>query len=363
MKNICFLNSTKFWGGGEKIHLDYSAKFKEKNYNVFLGVKENSPLDLRAKQAGINTHYVTLTNLSFLNPFKYFNLISFFKSAKIDTVIISSSHDLKTGAIAAKLAGVKKIVYYRALATPVKNRWLNRLIFGKVLTHIVANSEETKKTLLQNLSNIVNADDVKVVYQGLDIDAIDKQKINPPFDKTNVVTIGNAGRLTRQKGQHHLIEIAKILKSNAFQFKMVIAGTGELFEELNSKIKENNLQNEFQLLGFVEDINSFMHSIDIFVLTSEWEGFGYVLTEAMIAKKPLVAFDITSNPELIENGKNGFLVKYPDTKAFAEKLGLLIKDESLRKNFGESGRSLAEKNFTLDKIINDFERGIYDTCR
>ena len=80
-------------------------------------------------------------------------------------------------------------------------------------------------------------------------------------------------------------------------------------------------------------------------------------------KKPLVAFDITSNPELIENGKNGFLVKYPDTKAFAEKLGLLIKDESLRKRFWREWTQACGKKFTLDKIINDFENGIYYTCR
>jgi glycosyltransferase involved in cell wall biosynthesis len=89
--------------------------------------------------------------------------------------------------------------------------------------------------------------------------------------------------------------------------------------------------------GFIDKPHDFMAKADIFALTSEWEGFGYVLTEAMLEKKAVVAFDISSNPEIISNGHNGFLVKWNDTEAFANALQKLIDDENMRKTFGENG--------------------------
>ncbi|KYG80575.1 glycosyltransferase involved in cell wall biosynthesis [Roseivirga ehrenbergii] len=357
MKNICFLNSTRFWGGGEKIHFDYAIKFRDRGYNVCFAASKSNPLAEKASQNSFPVFHVTLKNLSFLNPIKYLRLIRFYKKQNIDVVIISASHDTKVGAIAAKMAGVKKIVLYRALAAPVKNRFLNRHLYKKVFTHVIANSLETRRTMLLELTSI-STDDVAIVYQGLDIQSIDHQNINRlDFGKDKFI-IGNAGRLTRQKGQHHLIDIAKQLKSKNLNFKIIIAGAGELESTLKERINHEQLTNEVELMGFTNDVNSFMHSIDVFALTSEWEGFGYVLAEAMIASKPLVAFNITSNPELIQEGKNGFLPTYGDTKAFSDQLLLLANDKELRMKMGISGREIVEKRFQLDQIISDFEKCI-----
>lgn len=354
MNNICFLNSTRFWGGGEKIHFDYALKFRDRGYNVCFAASENNLLAEKASQSNFSIFHITLRNLSFLNPIKYLRLVRFYRKQNIEAVIISASHDTKVGAIAAKMAGVKKIILYRALAAPVKNRFLNRYLYGKVFTHVIANSIETRRTMLLELTSITK-DDVAIVYQGLDIQSIDAQKINPMNFGNDKFIIGNAGRLTVQKGQHQLIDIAKLLKSKKINFKIVIAGAGELESSLRERIRKEELTNEVELMGFTDDVNSFMHSIDAFALTSEWEGFGYVLAEAMIARKPLVAFDITSNPELIEEGKNGFLVTFGDTNAFSEKLSQLANDKALGVKMGEEGRKIVEKRFQLDQIISDFE--------
>ncbi|KYG84981.1 hypothetical protein AWW67_17220 [Roseivirga seohaensis] len=357
MNNICFLNSTRFWGGGEKIHFDYAIKFRDRGYNVYFAASQGNLLAEKASQNKFSVFHITLKNLSFLNPIKYLRLIRFYRKQNIDAVIISASHDTKVGAIAAKVAGVKKIVLYRALAAPVKNRFLNRYLYKRVFTHVIANSLETRRTMLLELTSITK-DDVAIVYQGLDIRSIDDQEINQMNFEKDQFIIGNAGRLTAQKGQHYLIDIAKQLKSKNLNFKIVIAGTGELETSLREKINNEQLTNEVELIGFTDDVNSFMHSIDVFALTSEWEGFGYVLAEAMIAHKPLIAFNITSNPELIEEGKNGFLLDFGDTKAFADKLYLLANEKDLRIKMGDSGRKIVEKRFQLDQIISDFEKCI-----
>jgi glycosyltransferase involved in cell wall biosynthesis len=358
MKNVCFFNTVKFWGGGEKQHLEYAAKFKENNYRVYLAVSGDSPLSRKGKEENMLIFNIYAGNISFLNPFKYIRLFRFYKKEKIDTVIFTSSQDLKLGALSAKLAGVPAIVYYRGLAAPVKNSFLNRFLFNHVLTRIVANSEETKRTILQNLTKSIDPDKVKVIYHGIDLDIFDgkiKTESNSVFQNQPGVILGNAGRLTSQKGQNYLIEIANRLKQKNIRFTLFIAGTGEMKPTLEKLIDKYNLHKEVILLGFVEDVENFMHTIDIFVLTSLWEGFGYVLVEAMAGYKPVVAFNLSSNPEIVIDNQTGFLVDYPDIETFCRKIELLINDENLRLQFGKEGRERVEKLFQLNDRIAEFE--------
>ena len=357
MKNICFINTTGFWGGGEKLHLEYALKFIERDYNVFLATSTNSPLFTKAKENNIKTFEIKLGNLSFLNAYKYLLLYRFFKKENIDTVIFSSSPDLKTGGFSAKLAKVKNIVYLRGLAVPIKNTFLNRILYKDIITHIIANSHETKRTLTINLGKSIDVDDkIKVIYHGIDLELYDKTKketINN--DIKEEIILGNAGRLTNQKGQKDLIKIAHILKEKGLKFKLKIAGTGELQSELEAMIKEFKLEQDVILLGFVSDMENFMRSLDIFLLSSSWEGFGYVIVEAMAASKPVVAYDISSNPEIIDNKVTGFLVDYPDIDMFSQKIETLIKDKDIRNQLGVNGRKAVEDKFQLDDRITEME--------
>jgi glycosyltransferase involved in cell wall biosynthesis len=357
MMNICFFNTLKPWGGGEKFYFDYALGFQKKGHRVFIVCSKNSVLSQKATACGLPQFNVEVKVLSALNPLKVFKLVRFFKREKIDSVMFSTSQDLKLGGLSSKLAGVEKIIYRRGLAKTIKNRFINRMIFKNILTHIIANSEETKRTILQNLSKYVDADKIKVIYNGIhvgkrDVKVKPLEKIN---EKSRGIVLGNAGRLTIQKGQQYLLEVAKILKKRNIDYTLFIAGTGKLKDELNNKIKAYNLEDQVILLDFVEEMERFICSIDIFLFSSVWEGFGYVLAEAMIKSKPVVAFNITSNPEIINEGVTGFLVDYPDVKQFAEKVELLIRDEVLRKQIGENGKKSVYDRFVIEDRISELE--------
>lgn len=356
MKNVCFFNSIKFWGGGEKLHLEYAVEFKKKNYNVFLAANKKALLTEKGKAQGLKTHPIKITNRSFLNIFKIIQLILFYRKNQIDTVVFSASQDVKVGSISAKLAGVKNIVYLRGLAVPVKASFMNRLIFKSMLTHIVANSEETKKHVLKDLGKYINTEKVYVIYHGIEVhDVNTSRKIKEIEKQGHGIILGNAGRLTPQKGQDKLIEIAKKIKEQNVEFTLFIAGTGELEDSLKVKIKEYGLEKEVILLGFVKDMEAFMNSIDVFLLTSVWEGFGYVLVEAMLKSSPVVAFNMTSNPEIVTANKTGFLVDYPNTDDFANKTVDLITNNILRKSIGEKAKESVFNRFDLEDRITEFE--------
>ena len=128
MKNVCFVNTTGFWGGGEKLHLEYALKFRARGLNVFLVVKPGGSLHNVADRESFSCFGLKTGNLSFLNIFKINKLAQYFTLKNIDTVIYSSSPDFKLGSLAARKAGVTNIVYLRGMAVPVIKSIINKYI-------------------------------------------------------------------------------------------------------------------------------------------------------------------------------------------------------------------------------------------
>lgn len=350
---ICFFNSADVWGGGEKWHHDMSSYFLHEGHDVTVVSNKNSELLKKSQLIGIKSVAFKISNLSFLNPFLLVRIYAFFCHEKFDVLIMNFSKDLKVAAPMAKLAGVKKIIYRRGSAIPIKNTLLNKLLYRHCLSGIIANSEATKKTILQNNNDLFPSDKIEVIYNGIFFDEIVefKQNIN------SIPVIGMLGRLSFQKRFDLFIDIAHILKSRGIICSFVIGGDGELRSSIEKKIKALGMENDIILTGFIDDPDSFMKKIDIFVLTSEWEGFGYVLAEAMRNRKPLVAFDTSSNPELVKNDVNGYLIHWCNKNDFADKLELLIDSSDLREKFGCAGYNLAYERFNIKnskKLVMNF---------
>ncbi len=356
MENVCFFNSTMFWGGGEKAHLEYAENFREAGYKVWLVCSPGSVLEKKAAEKQLNYYHIKIGKLSFLNPFKKKKLFHFFKRYDIDTVFLNAPNDMKTGGPAAKKAGVKNIIYMRGLAVPVKNSLLNRHLLSKVVTP-VPNSFDTRNSFLTHLRPLLNEQNVPVVYRGINFKEWDERPVKPVnFRDSNEIILGNVGRLVTQKGQKYLIDLANILRSKNLKFKIVIAGSGPLENELISLITKNNLANYVELAGFQSDVKSFLNAIDIFVFTSLWEGFGNAMVEAMAEQKVPVAFNRTSNPEIINDGENGFLIDSENMNLFAEKVLFLANNPDKRKHMAINARESVINKFSLDKIIKDWEK-------
>ena len=357
MQNVCFFNSTSFWGGGEKSHLEYATNFLKRDYTVFIVTSKASVLSQKAKQTEIPVFEFQIGNLSFLNPFTMKQLTKFFIKNNIDTVFLNSSPDLKLGGIAAKKAGVQNIVYMRGLAVPVKNTVLNRYLLIKVVTHPVPNSQDTKQKFLTNLSSVLEVEKVPVIYRGINFDEWDIRPVESiNLKENNEIILGNVGRLVGQKGQHLLINIASKLREKGLRFKLFIAGVGPLEEQLKKKVRQHNLEKHIFFPGFYSNIKSFLKAIDIFVFPSLWEGFGNAMVEAMYEKIPVVAFNLTSNPEIVTHGETGFLVDYPNTDAFADTIIRLANNSELCSEIGEKAKNSVRSRFSFDKIMDDWEK-------
>jgi glycosyltransferase involved in cell wall biosynthesis len=216
--------------------------------------------------------------------------------------------------------------------------------------------------ILKNLSPVIDLNKVHTIYHGIDVSNIElsqKVTLSEIEEKGRGIILGNAGRLTVQKGQKHLIDIAKKLKNSGLEFTLFIAGSGDMEGELRELIDSNQLNNEVIMLGFVEDMDSFMHSIDVFLLTSEWEGFGFVLVEAMMREVPVICFDITSNPEIIKDKETGFLVPFRDLDEFTERIKALSSNSELRQKMGEAGKKRVLEHFVIEDRIRELDECLF----
>lgn len=350
-KTICFFNSNRAWGGGEKWHYSTAMELQRRGYKTILVTNSQAELRNKGVKDGLNVYSFSINNLSFLNPIKILTLFLFFKSKNFDTIIMNLPADLKSAGIAAKLAGVKNIMYRRGMPHALRNTWLNRFLFQKILTKVIVNSEEIGRSLSEGNESWFPKEKLVLLYNGINL-ALPYDHEKKLYQKSgNEFVIGNAGRLTHQKGQKHLIEMAKVLKQKGLNFKVLIAGEGELKTSLQEMIKALDVEKEVTLLGHVSDMPAFMNSIDLFVFPSLFEGSANTLIETLFFEKPIVAFNVSSNPEIIQDRVNGLLAKPFESEDLTRCVLEMMNSEALREEFIEHGKKIVRQKFDNQKIF------------
>lgn len=349
---ICLFNSNTTWGGGEKWIQETGITLSANNYTIAVCANSFSDLYNNLTNSRLQVIPVSLVNLSYLNPLKILSLYRIFKKLQVDTIVLGLSQDLKAAGLAAKLAGVRQIIYRRGLANPIKNNLINRFYFRHIVTKVIANSEEVKRSLLVRNSFLINSSDIHIIYNGINIaDTLTKDK------KLNgsPVIIGNVGRLIEGKGQKHLIELAANLKEHKFDFLIKIVGIGKMRHQLEEYAKKLKVDNLIIFEEFLNDTSNFYNEIDIFVFPSSSEGCSNALLEAMAAAKPVIAYNISSMPEMIDDGITGFLVPFKNVKSMAEKVILLINNVPLRIEMGEQAKLKIAVKFDFNKNLKLLE--------
>lgn len=167
----------------------------------------------------------------------------------------------------------------------------------------------------------------------------------------NNKTVIAVGRLDNQKGFDRLIDLWELVKKNNPDWALCIFGTGEDKDKLELQIQEKQLQNQIKIFPPEKNIAKRYLESSIFVMTSRFEGFPMVLLEAMSFGLPSVSYSFKCGPkDAINDSVNGFLVKEGDKLAFAEKLNILMNDQTLRKQMGNRAHEATQK-YTYEIIM------------
>lgn len=341
---ICLANTNPFWGGGEKWFYENAVFLANAGFEVlFLAQTDGQLWQKLEAHSNIDLYPLMVGNLSFLNPFKKRWLSMYLKMTRSDALLLNSPAELKLLGPCAQKAGIPNIIYRRGSAIPVKSSAWNRKLLGTVVTHIIANSQETKKTLLTHLGDALQPEKITVIPNGIELPKLPEPK------HSEVFTIGTLGRLVHQKGIDLAIQIAADLAKNGLQFQWIIGGAGKDRFRLQKQIEELGLQDQVKLLGEIKDLNAFFSSMDLYVHTARWEGFGYAIAEAMAYEKAVVAFDISSNPELIIENETGRMVPFEDITALSKAIKTLSNAPTEMEVLGKRGRERIAARFTKEK--------------
>ncbi|MDM9632613.1 glycosyltransferase [Robiginitalea aurantiaca] len=347
---IGFFNSAEAWGGGEKWHYEVSRYLHENGIDVVVFAHRKSVLLEKLKKTNVPHIGISLSNMSILNPYAYAKVYQLLRKFNVASIIINLSRDLKIAGKAAKMAGVKRIIYRRGSAIPIENSLLNRYYFKDILTDVLANSEATKRTVLQNNPFLFPKEKITVIYNGINVDQLPKTSV-----EENGFRLLTLGRLEYQKNHEFLIRLAAELKQRHLNFQMIIGGEGRLRGALEKLSNELGVQDVVRFAGFIETPLEFINTADIFLLPSYWEGFGYVLAEASLCQKPIIAFNLSSNPELVIEGETGFLVPENDIDQFADRVMELYQDKEKRTAFGKNGFHHIVQNFDEQKQLRKLQ--------
>lgn len=357
MQKIGFFNSTKTWGGGEKWHYETALYFAQRGYPVVFFGQKGSVLQRKiGNHPGIRFVPLNVNNYSFLNLAKVASLKQLFRNSAIDSLLINLSSDLKLAGQAATKAGVKRIIYRRGSAIPIRSNFFNKYIFRHWLTDILANSEATKEAILRHNNGLFPKGKIKVIYNPIDVEAFRNTPFNLVYTKApGEMVLANLGRLEEQKNQKFLLYLSSELRHRGIRHKVIISGTGSLERELKKLSLNLGVAENIVFTGFVENVKDVLMACDIFILPSLWEGFGYVLAEASLSSKAIIAFDISSNPELVQPGVSGFLIPENDVMACAEKVVQMKKDPDLCEKMGKEGMCYISSAFEKEKILREIE--------
>ena len=286
MKDIYHVITTINRGGAENQLLVLVDEQIRRGYRVCIVYLKGEP-ELKKEFVGLGAEVIdSVSKLStFKQPFAIAKLIS-----KKDVVL--HAHLPRAELISLLIPAKLRLITSRHNAEPffpgapkfLSNR-LGRLVEMRA-SKIIANSQSVKDFLVQR-GEVKNSEKVHVIYYGYQIKNLDRSE---PFKRIHRYSnLGTISRLAHQKDLPTMISSFKKFKDEFPDATLSIVGAGPLENELRVLVMAFGLESEIHFLGRRHDVMNFLSTLDVFLLTSKYEGFGMVLLEAMDAGIPIVA--------------------------------------------------------------------------
>lgn len=349
MKKICFIGFGLFTIGGcqrvtislanslcdkYETHLISLCKIPEDHsYEVDEKVKVHTlgmSLDIRAR------HSLVVAG----------EIKKFLKNNKIDVLFVAGSLPIPL------ICAIKPFVNTKVVFCDHENlfgRDRKSIFFRRLACRISDKVVVLTKQTLNDYKDKFNIKDEKIsqIYNFIDCDKFENCDLN----SKKIISVG---RISSEKGFDMAVDVAKDVFSKHPDWQWHVYGDGPDMDEIKSKIKEYNLEDNFIMKGADGSVRDKYKDYSICVLPSYREGFAVVLLEAKINSLPVVSFDCNSGPrEIINSEIDGYLIPCYNKKNMAEKICNLIEDFDLRKSFSSHAKDNLEK-FGKNKIINQW---------
>jgi N-acetylgalactosamine-N,N'-diacetylbacillosaminyl-diphospho-undecaprenol 4-alpha-N-acetylgalactosaminyltransferase len=367
---VLILNATMKTGGAERV---ISLLLKEwssiEDLQVHLILLE-SGLEYRLPKSilplVLSNSKKTSVRKFFELPFISWRVARFINNNNIDVVVSFLYRPNYINLLAKKMFKTNHKVIINVRSTT--SRYLKEGILGRVnlllirylfneADVIVSNSQGVEADL-ESLLDICT--DKKVIHNPIDISHINickKQCKNIEFDfNEGKIHIVSLGRLIPLKRNIDLIDAFYICQKKYKNIRLIFLGEGVLKNNLKEYCVKLNIESKVYFLGNVSNPFYYLSRSDLFVLSSEVEGFPNALLEAMACDLPVISSNCKSGPiELLDNGKYGMLYKVGDVSSLASKIDKLLCDQKLREYYSNMSK-IRSKKFDLAKVLPKFTK-------
>ncbi len=358
---VYYLITLGTWGGAQKYIYDLATNLPPEKFSVSLitGTPGLLVEKFKSKKMMVIVVEELGRKIKPLNDISsFFKIVKILKKERPDILHVNSSKAGGIGALAGRIAGIKKIVFtahgwafnedrsFGEKLAIVILHWLTIMLSHKTIAVSNAVALEAGKLLLANNkitvikngvteTNLLKKDDARA-----ELEKYIKKNIS---HETPI--IGTISELNKNKGVSYSIEALSILKRKGINFVFIAIGEGSEKESLIKLIDKLDLKDCVFLPGFKENASSLISGFDIFTLTSITESLGYVLLEAGLAKVPVVASAVGGIPEVVENNVTGILVKPRSPLKIATAIESLLSDKE----------KMVKLSLALnEKILNEF---------
>lgn len=294
-------------------------------------------------------------------------LTKIFANSRYDIVHAHSSKAGFLARLAAICTDIPAVVYaphcfsfhyVSSKTTAAFYRLLERLA-SKTGNHLLCVSEGEARSALQN--RLVSAEKVHVIPNTIDLAekritrTLEEVRRDLGIDPSALV-VGTVAQFRPQKGLENLLKLIPSVLRHVPNTIFVFVGDGPLVARIRTLAETLGVEPSIRLVGHQENVWDFYQIMDMFALTSLWEGMPYVLLEASAMGLPLVATDVPGNKELIAHGRNGYLSKPEDQVTMALSIVNLLQNADLRHRMGQESSKMLRERLSIDEWTREYSR-------
>lgn len=359
MKKVLIIITTAYEsnGGLATVMMNYYRNINKENYKIDFASTNESETVLIDELKEYGGRYYNLGDRK-KSLVKYMlNLMSLIRKEKYDVIHVNgNSATMVFELFVAWLFGVKKRIAHGHTTRSNYPKMHNILspFFKKTYTDAIAVSKDTGEWLYEkNYTILNNAIDVK--HYGFNVET--RKRIREKWNVEDKFVVGNVGKLNAPKNHTFLIDIFKEISKERDDAVLVIAGGGELLEELKKKCKDLSIDEKVIFLGMLDDVSEALQAFDVFVFTSKFEGLGMALIEAQASGLECIVSDVvpietkvTDHIHYISLNQSaefwaGETMKYSDYDRKEH-------SESAAKTIRDCGYDIRFEGINLEKIYN-----------
>ena len=353
---VCHVMSADLWAGAEAQVATLASSLAAEGVPLSAVLFNEGPLAERLRRAGVEVAVFDERRHGALALLA--RTTAFLRARRFDIVHTHRNKDGVIGTLAAKLAGVPRVVRtVHGLAEPMHG-WerakylayevLDRSLLWLFADRTIAVSRHVAKALR---AGGYRPDSLVTIHNGLDLDGITVRRSAAVVRRSlgiaeQALVIGTAGRLCPVKAQDLLLRAAPAILRERPDTRFLIAGSGPLRHNLNELATRLRISSSCLFLGAVNDVHDVIAAMDVFVLTSLHEGLPMALLEAMALERPVVATAVGGVPEVVSHGVDGLLIQGRDDRALASACLTLANDPPRARTLGKRARQTVEQRFS-----------------